>query len=160
MANYFYDKETDTLYVSENDGFGWLGFLFVLAAPFIIIAVWLKQYATFVNSHSFLSCIVFLLFAAFVSLLHYRRRRTQHRLLGFIAVVVSLLPVYLAQTMYAIPYILSHDGPLEIAFEWMIVTFLTVGLTFFLNQICLLFKNGLTHLIAASLYLILTWIIL
>lgn len=160
MANYFYDKDTDTLYVSESDGFGWLGFLFVLATPFFIIAVWLRQYAVFVNDHTFLSALIYLLFGALLSFFLYRKRQIQHKLLGFVAVVMSLLPVYFAQTLYAIPYILTHDGPIEIAFEWMIVTFFTVGITFFLNQICLLFKNGLTHLIAAICYLVVTLIIL
>lgn len=160
MANFFYDKETDTLYVSEGDGFGWLAFLFVLATPFFIIAFWLHQYATFVSDHAFLSTIIYLLFGTFLSFFLYRRKRLQHRILGFVAVVVSLLPVYLAQILYAIPYILTHDGPIEIAFEWIVVTFFTIGITFFLNQICLLFRNGLTHLIASICYLVVTLLVL
>lgn len=72
---------------------------------------------------------------------------------AFVAVVVSLLPIAIAQACYAIPYILSHDGAIGVAFEWMIVTFITVGISFFMIQISLLFKNGIKHLMVAAVYL-------
>lgn len=153
MANYFYDRDTDTLYVSQGDGFGWFALLFVLATPFFIIAAWLRQYALFATEHVLLSWVVFLGLSVVLGNLLYRKRRAANRKLGIVAVVVSLLPIAIAQACYAIPYILSHDGAIGVAFEWMIVTFITVGISFFVIQISLLFKNGIKHLMVAAVYL-------
>lgn len=153
MANYFYDRDTDTLYVSRGDGFGWFALLFVLATPFFIIAVWLRQYALFATEHALLSWAVFLGLSVVLGNLLYRKRKATNRKLGIVAVVVSLLPIAIAQACYAIPYILSHDGAIGVAFEWMIVTFITVGISFFVIQISLLFKNGIKHLMVAAVYL-------
>ena len=152
MANYFYDRDTDTLYVSRGDGFGWFALLFVLATPFFIIAVWLRQYALFASEHALLSWVVFFGLSVVLGDLLYKRKAT-NRKLGIVAVVVSLLPIAIAQACYAIPYILSHDGAIGVAFEWMIVTFITVGISFFVIQISLLFKNGIKHLMVAAVYL-------
>ena len=160
MANYFYDEDTDTVYVSEGDGFGWLGLLFVLATPFFIIAVWLRQYASFASEHALLSWGVFLSLSTALGALLYKKRNATHRILGIVAVVVTLLPVALAQAFYAIPYILSHNGAIGVTFEWSIVTFFTVGISFFVTQISLLFKNGVKHLIIATVYLLIALIII
>ena len=81
------------------------------------------------------------------------KRKATNRKLGIVAVVVSLLPIAIAQACYAIPYILSHDGAIGVAFEWMIVTFITVGISFFVIQISLLFRDGVKHLMVAVVYL-------
>lgn len=154
MANYYYDRDTDTYYKTSGDGFGWFAFFLILATPFFIIAVWLRQYALFVSDHSVLSSLAFLGFSVFLGTLLYRKKKVKHRLIGVIAVVISLLPIGLAQVLYAIPYILSHDSAVGVTFEWMVVTFFTVGIAFFTNQICTLFRNGLKHLLVATVYLI------
>ncbi len=160
MANYFYDRETDTLYVSENDGLGWFAFFVILSTPAFIIAVWLKQFATFASEHAFLSWIVFLGFSTVLGIILYRKKNAVKKNAGIVAVIVSLLPVALTQAFYAIPYILSHDGALGITFEWLIVTFFTVGISFFVIQISLLFKSGFKHLAVATVYLLITLIII
>lgn len=154
MANYFYDRDTDTLYVSRGDGFGWFALLFVLATPFFIIAVWLRQYALFTSAHALLSWIIFLGLSVLLGDLLYRKKKASNKKLGIVAVVVSLLPIAMAQAFYAIPYILAHDGAIGVAFEWLIVTFFTVGISFFVIQISLLFMNGVKHLMVAATYLI------
>ena len=160
MANYFYDRDTDTLYVSQGDGFGWLALLFVLATPFFIIAVWLRQYALFVSEHVLLSWAAFLGLSVVLGNLLYRKKKAENKRIGIIAVVVSLLPIAIAQACYAIPYILSHDGAMGVTFEWLIVTFFTVGISFFVIQISLLFKNGMKHLMVAAVYLIVALIVI
>ena len=142
MANYFYDQDTDTLYVSHGDGFGWLALLFFLATPFFIISVWLRQYAVFASEHALLSWGAFLGFSALLGKLLYRKKEAENAKVGILAVIVSLLPIAIAQAFYAIPYILSHNGTVGITFEWLIVTFFTVGISFFVIQISLLFQNN------------------
>ena len=73
--------------------------------------------------------------------------------------VVSLLPIAMAQACYAIPYILSHDGAIGVTFEWLIVIFFTVGISFFVIQISLLFRNGIKHLMVAAVYLIIALVV-
>ena len=160
MAKFFYDGETDTLYVERGDGFGWLGLLFLLASPALIIAVWLEQYALFVSENILLSCSIFLALSILLGILVYRKKKVKRKLLGIAAVVVSLLPVAVAQIFYAIPYILAQEGLLGITFEWLVVTFFTVGISFFVIQISLLFRNGLKHLLLAGAYLIVTLIVI
>lgn len=59
----------------------------------------------------------------------YRRKKAEKKKLGIVAVLVSLLPIAMVQAFYAIPYILSHDGAIGVTFEWLIVTFFTVGIS-------------------------------
>lgn len=160
MANYFYDRDTDTLYVSRGDGFGWFALLLVLAIPFFIIAAWLRQYALFASEHALLTWVVFLGLSVVLGDLLYRRKKAENKKLGIVAVAVSLLPIAMAQAFYAIPYILSHEGALGVTFEWLIVTFFTVGISFFVIQISLLFKNGVKHLVVATVYLLIALIVI
>lgn len=159
MANYFYDRDADTLYVSRGDGFGWFALLFVLATPFFIIAVWLRQYALFASEHALLSWIIFLGLSVLLGDLLYRKTKASNKKLGIVAVVAFLLPIAIAQACYAIPYILSHDGAIGVTFEWLIVTFFTVGISLFVIQISLLFKNGIKHLMVAAVYLLIALIV-
>ena len=153
MANYFYDRDTDTLYVYRGDGFSWFALLFVLAAPIFIIAVWLRQYALLASEHAMLSWVVFLGLSVVLGDLLYRKKKAVNKKLGIVAVVVSLLPIAMAQAFYVIPYILSHDGAIGVTFECLIVTFFTVGISFFVIQISLLFKDGVKHLMVAVVYI-------
>ncbi len=159
MANYFYNRGTDTLCVSRGDGFGWFALLFVLAMPFFIIAVWLRQYALFVSEHPLLSWVVFLVMSVVFGNMLYRKKNAENKKLGIVAVVVSLLPIAIAQAYYTIPYILSHEGAIWVTFEWLIVTFFTVGISSFVIQISLLFNNGIKHLIVAAVYLLISLVV-
>ena len=90
----------------------------------------------------------------------YRRKKADNKKLGIAAVLVSLLPTAMAQMFYAIPYILSHDGDIEVSFEWLIVTFFTVGFSFFVIQVGFLFKNGGKHLMLAAVYFFVALIVI
>ena len=159
MAKYFYDRETDTVYFWRGDGSGWFALLLVLAVPFFIIASWLKQYATFVDAHLWLSAGIFLGLSVLMGSLAYRKRKAAHKRIGVLAVVVSVLPVGIAQGWHAIPYVIASGDALGITFEWVVVTALTVGLSCFINQICFLLKNGWKHLWIAAVYLVITSVV-
>lgn len=156
MANYIYDKETDTLYISDGDGISWLAVLFVLAVPFILISSWLQQYAQFVNSHSPLALLIFIAFSILVSIWINARSKTRFLLIGILASVISMLPIALIQKHYAIPIIQSDNEALFIVIEWFFPTFFTISISFFLIQISLLLKNGIIHLILSLVYLAIT----
>lgn len=160
MANYIYDRDTDTLYVSDGDGFGGVALLFLLALPFLMIAAWLRQYALFASEHPLLFWVVFLVLSLGLGHILYRKKKAANKKLGIAAVIVSLLPTAMAQMFYAVPYVLSHDEDIGVAFEWLIVTFFTVGFSFFVIQVGFLFKNGGKHLMLAAVYFFIALIII
>ena len=127
--------------------------IFPFVTPFFIIAV-------FVSEHALLSWGAFLGFSALLGKLLYRKKEAENAKVGILAVIVSLLPIAIAQAFYAIPYILSHNGTVGITFEWLIVTIFTVGISFFVIQISLLFQNAVKHLTIASVYLLISVIII
>lgn len=71
-----------------------------------------------------LSWVVFLGLSVVLGDLLYRKKKAVNKKLGIVAVVISLLPIAMAQAFYVIPYILSHDGAIGVTFECLIVTFL------------------------------------
>ena len=156
MANYIYDKETDTLYVSDGDGLGWLGVLFILTLPFIFIASFLQQYAEFVNSNSQFAFLIFLALSTLLSIWLCTRCKTKFLPIDILASIISMLPIALVQKYYAIPIIQSDNEALFIVIEWFFPTFFTIGISFFLTQLGLLLRNGITHLIISLLYLWIT----
>lgn len=117
MANYYYDRDTDTYYRTDNDGFGWFAFFIILATPFFIISVWLRQYASFVSKHPFIATIIFVAISILLGYLLYRKRKAVHKGVGILGVITSLLPVGLAQILYAVPYILSSDSAIGTTLE-------------------------------------------
>ena len=160
MANYIYDQDTDTLYVSDGDGSAGFALFFLLALPFLMIAAWLRQYALFASEHPMLFWVVFLALSLLLGYLLYRKKRAAQKKLGITAVLVSLLPIAIAQMFYAIPYILSHNEDIGVSFEWLIVTFFTVGFSFFVIQVGFLFKNGGKHLMLAAVYFFIALIVI
>ena len=160
MANYIYDRDTDTLYVSDGDGFGGVALLFLLALPFLMIAAWLRQYALFASEHPLLFWIVFLVLSLGLGHVLYRKKKAANKKLGIAAIIVSLLPIAMAQMFYTVPYVLSHDEDIGVAFEWLIVTFFTVCFSFFVIQVGFLFKNGGKHLMLAAVYFFIALIII
>lgn len=159
MANFWYDPETDTWYTVNGDGFGWFLVFFALAAPFILFGVFLKQASLFVHNHLLISSIIFLVLAALLSYLLYHRREVSHRKAGYAAVFFSVLPCWLVQ-LAQIPGIIENDVTVWGSITWIFTTFFTVGLAFFIIQICLLFNNGLKHLAVAGIYSTLAILIL
>lgn len=160
MSKLLYDQDEDKLYVIEDDGFGWFVLFLVLATPFFIIAVWLRQYALFASEHPLLLWGVFLGLSWLLGRRLYRKKDVQSDKIGIVAVMVSVLPIAIGQAFYAIPYILSHEGAVGVAFEWMIVTFFTVGISVFVIQISLLFRDGIKHLMVAAVYLVIALFII
>ncbi len=160
MARYYYNEETGELIEieSESEKFNSaLAGLFIIAAPFVIIACILRKYAEFVSSHSTLSTVIFVILSLIIGVLVYSGQDdASFKPVGIAAVVVSLLPIGIAQTGYIIPYILSTESALDIFFEWLIITVITVLISIFINAMCMMSKNGIIHFIAAAVYFIIT----
>ena len=153
MGKAYYDQESDTLYVANGDGSGWFGFFVVLSTPFFVVASLLGEYAQIVYRHPVVSTGVYFLLAWTASWWFHRKKRITNRKTGILAGVLTLLPIWLAQLMYAIPYIVAHDNMLTVTIEWVLVTGISFGISFLLLHIGLLFRNGKKHLLLASTYL-------
>lgn len=163
MTKYYYDEYADTLYVSEDtsdsSGYGWLVFFILLALPFFIIGTCVWHVANFVFARPVLSAFIYIIATIILSSIFYSRKKIKHKLLGIVAVAVSLFSVAIIQVFYALPQMLelSTDlAGLSNIFGWMIITFFSVGTCVFLNLICGLLKNGIKHLVASSIYFAIT----
>lgn len=71
--------------------------------------------------------------------------------------MLTLLPVWLAQLMYAVPYILMHDHIFSVTMEWVLVTGISFGVSFLLLHIGIILRNGKKHLLLASIYVAIVW---
>lgn len=155
MGKAYYDHETDTLYVAHGDGSGWFVFLVVLATPFFVIASLLKEYAQIVNRYPVVSTGVYFLLAWTTSWWFHRKKKIANRKTGIVAGVLTLLPVWMVQLMYAVPYVAAGDKMLPVTIEWVLVTGISFGVSYLLLQIGLLFRNGKKHFLLAGVYLLL-----
>lgn len=154
MADYIYDRETDTLYVLDEDGMIWFRLFLILAIPFCVAACWLMEYAQFVSDHPGLYFAVFLGFSVLFGNWLYHKRSARHPKAGILAAALTLLPVWAGQMFHAVPYLLAKDSIFAGIFEWLVVTFFTVGISFLVLQLSLLFRDGRRHLGVAAGYLL------
>lgn len=160
MSNYHDDRETHITAWVDGSGFGWALLFFFLAAPFALLAIWLWDYARFVSDHKVFCSGLFLAISILLSCLLYGKSKVEHKLFGIVGVFASLLPIWIAQIFYAVPFILASDNVFEVAVEWVLVTLITVGITFFVNLISMMYENGLKHLAVSAVYLIIALVII
>lgn len=157
MGKAYYDQQTDTLYAAHGDGSGWFAFFVVLSTPFFVVASLLEEYAQIINKHPLLSTVVYLLLVGTASWCLHRKKEIRNRKIGILAGMLTLLPVWLAQLMYAVPYILMHDHIFSVTMEWVLVTGISFGVSFLLLHIGIILRNGKKHLLLASIYVAIVW---
>lgn len=160
MSNHYDDRDTYINDWVDGSGFGWFLLFFFLAAPFLLLAIWLWKYAEFVIDHKVFCSGVFLVISILISCLLYGRSKVEHKLFGIVAIFASLMPIWIAQLFYAVPFILSNDNAFEVTVEWLLVTLITVGITFFVDLIGIMYENGLKHLALSAVYLIVALVII
>lgn len=141
-------------YVVDSNGWGWFALFILIALPFFILSLLLKKYANAVCKFPAVATLIYCLVALVVSFIFYSDKRKRFRLIGIIATMLSMVPMAAVQVIYAIPYILTHDGIFSIMFEWLLVTVLTLGITVFVISIGNLCRNGLIHLGLSIVFLI------
>ncbi len=78
--------------------------------------------------------------------LYGRGTKMQHRVLGIIATVGTMLPVGLAMGLYAIPYLVLSENMFSGVMDWVFVFFPLLGIAYFILSIAKLLENGLIHL--------------
>lgn len=159
MANFLYDPDTDTWYGVSDSGGGWIIGLFILVLPFAMVAFFIQDVSEFVHTHMVLSCLVFLALSYLFGYFLYRKRDALYPKVGYIAVLISILPCGLAQ-LSAFSSFWENENLFSNFLGWLLLTFLSVSLTFFVIHISLLFNNGIKHLRLAIVYLALTIVVL
>lgn len=144
-----------TPYVVDSTGWGW-ALIFILASiPCLFVAGIIMNLSEAFCQHPFLFSALYLCISLFLGVVFYHRRYIRHRVLGIIATVFTLLPLWIAAFFYTIPIVVL-DPSFSAFFNWMVVTALIVGIIYFIFAICRLLENGLIHLVVASIFLLLS----
>lgn len=159
MDEYFYDAQTDRVYILDRDGLVGFRLFLILFLPFCVVAAWVLQYASFVEKYPALFAAGFLALSALVGFLVYHKCPARHPRVGMLGAGLAIVPIGIGQIFYAVPFVLHHKGIISAMFEWLVVTFFTVGLSFFVVQIGLQFKDGRKHLWLAVGYLLLALLV-
>ncbi|MGN1249918.1 MAG: hypothetical protein ACI4XW_07535, partial [Candidatus Spyradocola sp.] len=147
------------IYLVESDGWGWFMIFILLALPFFILGLFLTQLSAAICEHPYITICVYSIFAIVFSIAFNIFTHQRFKVVGTIATILTLTPIFLVQILYMIPYI-SQNSLFGAVFEWLVVTAMMVGLTFFILAMMNLLKNGWIHLGVAAVFLALTVFIL
>lgn len=161
MSDYRQGRDSHIVSLEDGKGYGWLLLFILLTYPFLVASERLHKYALFIDDHTSLAIGVFIGLSVLITYSLYRERRVRYKVAGILGVIVSFLPIVLAQVLFVVPYILSSDRANETTFQyavgttftWFMTSFFTLGSSFFVNQISLQLTNGIKHLLIAFAYL-------
>lgn len=141
-------------YVVDSNGWGWFAIFMLLALPFFLIWLFLHRFANAVCEHPYVFAGIYLAISCIFGFILYWNKAKKHPFLGFLAVVLTLLPIAWVQGIYAIPYVLLKDGFFWVTIEWLLVTAAIVGATVFVMVISNTLGNGLMHLMIAMVFFV------
>jgi hypothetical protein len=146
-------------YVADSDGWGWFALLIMLALPFFVMGILLMQMTEAICKHPYISFGTYLVFSFVFGLIFYSRGNKKFKLAGIAATMITLLPFALTEAFYMVPYIVQH-ALFASVFEWLIVTAILGGITFFILSIANLLENGWIHLILAVIFFAIVFAVL
>lgn len=149
---------SDTPYVVDSDGWGWFALFIMLALPFFIIGLLLTQATEWICAHPYISISIYLILSLVIGIILYARGK-RWRLPGIIATMITLAPFALVEGLYMVPYIMQNSLFASV-FEWLLVTLLIGGITFFVIVISSALKSGLMHLVIAIIFAGIVFLIL
>lgn len=148
-----------TPYVVDSDGWGWFALFILFALPFFIIGLLLTQLTEMVCAHPYMTMFIYIIFSVAFSLVYNIRMHQRFKIFGIFATLFALVPFILVQVLYLIPYI-TQNSLFKATFEWIIVTAVIGGITFFVLAISNVIRNGVIQLIVAAIFLVATVVIL
>ena len=141
----------ETPYVVDSDGWGWFMIFLLLALPFFLIGIFLTRAAALICSHPYISMVIYLLFSFLIGGVLYIWGNKKRKVFGLIATLITLLPLATVEGLYLIPYILQ-SGLFTAVFEWILVTAVVGGITFFILAIANVLNNGVIHFIISLVF--------
>ena len=147
------DTRKGTPYVVDNDGWGWFFVFIIVSVPFLLVGGIIVNISIWVCSHPILSLGIYILLTFLFGVFFYSRSLMQHRICGVIATILTMIPLAMGVSLYAVPYVLVA-GSLSSIFDWVLVVSFLFGITFFIFSICNLLKNGLIHLFIGFVFFV------
>lgn len=141
-----------TPYIVDSDGWGWFLLLILFAVPILLVASILSEAGGLLFRHPYLCGGIYIALSAWISFLKYRDKPKVHRVPGMFAAFLTMLPLGIAEGLYALPYLVLNSL-ISGLFEWLIVTAFVLAITVFLMSVI---KNGFLHLFLALLFFMLT----
>ena len=122
---------------------------FIIALPFLFLAVFLQAAANYISEHSVLVSIIYFAILFLIATLVYYTSKSKFKLVGIPATVMNFIPLYL-YIRGEIPYIITIEEMGELvgySISWLIVTIIILAISIFLTAMGMLTKNGIWHMV-------------
>lgn len=150
--------QTYRYYDDESLTCEWVTIFFILSIPIAGIIFMLKKFCIFFSAHFIASAIGYFVFSCgFGIYLYWRKRR---RIIGTIAVVVNLLPMFNLMTFYCVPLLMDKFN-FDSVVELIVTVFFCICSEVFVFAVASLLKSGTKHLLLSiGLFVISTVILL
>ena len=148
------DTKIGAPYVVDSDGWGWFFLSLIVAIPFLLTGVMIVAVSRWIAQNYILCAIAYVIVSISIGAMMYLKSNVKHRVLGILASAGTMFPFGIVAATYAIPMIVI-EGTFSAVFDWVLVASLMFIVTFFVIKICGLLKNGLLHLIVATIFILL-----
>lgn len=149
----------NTPYVVDSDGWGWFALFLIFALPFFCLGILITQLAETVCAHPHMTVFIYLIISSVFSFIFNIRMQQRFKILGIFATILAMIPFMLVQVLYLIPYIVQNSLFASV-FEWIIVTAVIGGISFFILAISNVIRNGMIQLTISMIFLAVTIVIL
>lgn len=145
----------------DSESFTALGLicLILLAAPLIIVLVFLYKTCLLIVNYALLFVFAIVALATITGLLVYKISKAKYKALGVVASALNVVSGILILLFYSIPYVIEKPG-ISSSFDFII----TVVISFFVKAGIVTFaslkENGIKHLLCVVIAIIITLILL
>lgn len=137
----------------------WLAMLLLMAIPFALLLLLMEKAALFFARHIIIIGVVYLLASLALAAVIYLPSGKRWRVPGFVAVLLTTIPTFLALTFYLVPFEALKPG-FDAVFDFILLMLPHVGGAVLITAISRHLKNGLTHLVIAAVYFVLCLLLL
>lgn len=135
-----------------NGGGLWLFIVLLIALPFLVVGLAISSITDMICAHPILFAVLYLILSMVIGFSFYNQPGMRHCGLGVVASVLTILPFGILSGLYAIPCIQLEGGSFGSIFEWILITVLVLGITFFIFSMCNLLGNGKVHFVMALIF--------
>ncbi len=156
---YYNDRDGDTIWLADSEGFGWFALIIILILPLFIAGIFISSLAVWITEHLFAAGGIFLFINICVSFLFSMKYKNMRMLIMDLAANIILFQtIFLTAILYGIPYIINGESWWDV-FELIIVEVFNVGVLILIKAIGKLHSNAgislATALFAGIVYIFL-----
>lgn len=137
----------------------WLAIAIFMALPVILIFLFTERAALFFADHLFTIGIVYFSVALILALVLYFTQKKRWKPLIFPAVLLTVLPMFLALTLYLAPFEIMEPG-IDPIIDFFIIMLLYLGGAALVTALSTVCENSFWYLVMAGIYFILCMLFL